>query len=157
MEFIDPEVIHQKFFNFYSTLFGSVHSGRMPIDVSTAQHGPVLTHQQGLMLDLSFTPEEIKAALWSIPDEKAPGLDGFNSHFYKAAWDIVGSDVVQAITHFFQSGKLPRSWKTSTITLIPKVPCPTRPGDYRPISCCHVLYKCISKLICSRLKLVLGD
>lgn len=116
----------------------------MSIDVNIAQHGPVLSHQQGLLLDLTFSPEEIKSALWSIPDEKAPGLDGFNSKFYKSAWDIVGPDVVKAISHFFLTGKMPRSWNTATITLIPKVQCPTRPGDYRPISCCHILYKCIS-------------
>ena len=35
-----------------------------------------------------------------------------------------------------------------SITLIPKIPCPSYPGDYRPISCCHILYKCVAKLIC---------
>ncbi|XP_057526250.1 uncharacterized protein LOC130805490 [Amaranthus tricolor] len=48
-----------------------------------------------------------------------------------------------------------KSWNNTTITLIPKVPNPLHPGDFRPISCCHVLYNCISKLICSKLKLVL--
>ena len=50
-----------------------------------------------------------------------------------------------------------KSWNKTTISLIPKIQCPSNPKDYRPISCCHVLYKCISKLVCSRLKLVLGD
>ena len=48
-----------------------------------------------------------------------------------------------------------KSWNITTITLIPKVCSPLYPGDFRLISCCHVLYKCISKLICSKLKLVL--
>lgn len=45
--------------------------------------------------------EDIKLALWSIPNEKAPGLDGFNGRFYKSSWEIVGPDVVRAISHFF--------------------------------------------------------
>lgn len=108
-------------------------------------------------MDLSFSSEEIKSALWSNPDEKAPVLDRFNSKFYKSSWDIVGLDIIRSISHFFQTGKMDMSWNTSTITLIPKVQNPSRPGDYRPISCCHILYKCISKLLWSRLKLFLGD
>ena len=38
-----------------------------------------------------------KDAMWSIPEDKASGLNGLNSGFYKAAWDIVGADVVRAI------------------------------------------------------------
>lgn len=48
--------------------------------------------------------EKIKAALWSIPEDKAPGLDGYNSKFYKAAWSAVGDDFVQAVQTFTLMG-----------------------------------------------------
>ncbi|GKD64739.1 hypothetical protein Tco_1306847 [Tanacetum coccineum] len=38
------------------------------------------------------------------------------------------------------------------IALIPKVSSPTRVKDYRPISCCNVMFKCISKIIANRIK-----
>lgn len=69
----------------------------------------------------------------------------------------MGSDVIEAIQSFFQNGKLLKSWNTTTITLIPKVSCPSTQAYFRPISCCHTLYTCISKLICSRLKRFLGN
>ena len=65
--------------------------------------------------------------------------------------------MVQAIQEFFHAGKLIKAWNISTVTLIPKIACPSHPRDFRPISCGYVLYICISKLIYSRLKLVLGS
>ncbi|GKA89536.1 hypothetical protein Tco_0811348 [Tanacetum coccineum] len=37
------------------------------------------------------------------------------------------------------------------IALIPKVSIPLRINDYRPISCCNVIYKCISKILTNRI------
>ena len=98
-------------------------------------------------LILSFTAEDIRKGIWSIDDNKVPDLDGYNSRSYKAAWSVVGPDVVTTIHSFFQTGKLSKAWSLTTITLVPKVPCPSGPGDYWPISCCHVIYKCIVKLL----------
>nr|GFB81956.1 hypothetical protein [Tanacetum cinerariifolium] len=48
--------------------------------------------------DISFnmvrnvTNEEIKAAMFDIGDDRAPGPDGFTSAFFKKSWDIVGLD-----------------------------------------------------------------
>ena len=120
------------------------------------REGPLLENDHHKQLSLVFLPKEIKNALWSIPDTKSPGLDGYNSRFYKASWAIIGNDVVEAIQQFFRNGKLLQAWNTTAVHLIPKVPNPDNPGDYRPIACYHTLYKCITKLICSSLKLVLG-
>lgn len=95
--------------------------------------------------------------MWSIHENKAPGIDGYNSGFYKATWGVVGEDIVQAIQNFFNTGILLNAWNVTSINLIPKTACPNDPGDFKPISCCHVIYKCFSKLLCNRIKLVLND
>ena len=129
---------------------------RQRFNMQTIHAGPTLDCDSWALLDLNFSHEEIKEAIWSINDNKSPGLDGFNSKFYKVGWPIVSHDVISAVQDFFATGKLSKSWNNTAITLIPKVPYPSSPGDYRPISYCHTLYKCISKLLCSHLKRVLG-
>ncbi|KAJ6925333.1 hypothetical protein NC651_009871 [Populus alba x Populus x berolinensis] len=104
-----------------------------------------------------FTSEEIKRALFSIPDDKAPGPDGFTSYFFKKCWGIVGADFINAIRSFFDRSTLPRGINATIIALVPKVENPANMDDYRPISCCNVIYKCISKIMAARLKTILAD
>lgn len=47
--------------------------------------------------------------------------------------------------------------KATTLALIPKVKCPANVGDYRPIACCFVVYKTITKLIFMQLGRVILD
>ena len=124
---------------------------RARINMNVIPSGPVLNQDQQNLLDLNFTPDDIKDAMWSIPKDKVPGLDGFNIGFYKDAWEIIGTDVVKAIQDFFANGTLLKSRNTTAITLILKVATPNTPSDYRPMFCCNVIYKCISKLICRKL------
>jgi hypothetical protein len=44
-----------------------------------------------------ITDEEIKKTLFSLKDNKAPGLDGFSVGFFKKSWSIVGLDAINAI------------------------------------------------------------
>lgn len=62
---------------------------RRKVNLPVISEGHVLNHAQRESLNLSFTAQEIKDTLWNILDDKAPGLDGYNSKFYKAAWSIV--------------------------------------------------------------------
>jgi hypothetical protein len=96
--------------------------------------------------------DEIKNAMFDISDEKAPGQDGFSSKFFKSAWGIVGKDVCLAVKDFFQNGKMLKEVNATVIALVPKSSTPQKVADFRPISCCNVLYKCISKVLVNRIK-----
>ena len=43
---------------------------RVRINMNVIHNGPVLNQDQQNMLDLNFTPDEIKDAIWSIPEDK---------------------------------------------------------------------------------------
>ncbi|KAL9232296.1 hypothetical protein vseg_007422 [Gypsophila vaccaria] len=84
---------------------------------------------------------EVKEAIFGIPGSKAPGLDGYNSQFFKDTWEIVGPQVTQAVLELFTHGKLLTILNHTTLTLIPKKTRPTSVVDFRFIACCTVIYK----------------
>ena len=107
------------------------------------------------MLVQNVTADDIKEVIFKMARNKAPGPDGYTCEFYKAAWPIVGKEVVVAVTSFFEYGFLPKGVNSTILALIPKKDEAILFKDYRPISCCNVLYKVISKLLANRLKKVL--
>ncbi|GJY24381.1 RNA-directed DNA polymerase, eukaryota, reverse transcriptase zinc-binding domain protein [Tanacetum coccineum] len=82
---------------------------------------------------------EVKAALFDICDNKAPGPDGYTAKFYKKASSVVGKDMCDAIKEFFKNGKILGEVNATLITLVPKSNTPQRVSDYRPIACYNIL------------------
>lgn len=152
----DPGKIQQAFISFYSDLRCCNMKSRKRV-IQIINSGPTVTDHMRSSLNLYFSKEDIKGAIWSIPDDKAPGLDGYNIKFYKSAWSIIGDDITSAVQDFFRSGKMLKAWNNRVVSLLPKTSCPTTPSDFRPMACCHTIYKCISKLICSRLSHIISQ
>nr|GEU35497.1 hypothetical protein [Tanacetum cinerariifolium] len=85
-------------------------------------------------------------------DQQTSGPDGYSAAFFKEAWDIISGDVIKAIKEFFVNRVLLKVHNHTIIALILKVTTPMRINDYRLISCCNVLYKCISGIISNMMK-----
>ncbi|GKB71204.1 RNA-directed DNA polymerase, eukaryota, reverse transcriptase zinc-binding domain protein [Tanacetum coccineum] len=111
-----------------------------------------ISHEDAENMIKEVTEDEIKEAMFDIGENKAPGPDGFTSTFFKKSWSVIGKDICLAIQDFFKNGELLGEVNAIVISLIPKIQQPNKISDFRPIACCNVLYKCISKILTKRIK-----
>ncbi|GJX24671.1 hypothetical protein Tco_0230967 [Tanacetum coccineum] len=147
--------VAKAFVNHYSNFLG-MEGNISPLDTTNLFHIRLDSTKAAFMCR-EVSINEIKDAMFSIGNDKAPGPDEYSSFFFKKAWDIVGEDVCRAVRDFFINGKLLQEINHTLLALIPKVTTPSCINDYCPISCCNALYKCISKIITNRLKDDLDD
>ena len=68
---------------------------------------------------------EVKDALDSIGDLKAPGIDGMPSIFYKRSWEVVGEKVTSEVLSVLNGGPMPKGWNETCVVLIPKIKTPS--------------------------------
>ncbi|XP_062103902.1 uncharacterized protein LOC133815024 [Humulus lupulus] len=74
--FDTQEGVTQAFQDYYTELLGSVSVGRKSVLDKVVQARKLVSVQQAKFLLKMYTKDEVKEALFSIPDEKAPGPDG---------------------------------------------------------------------------------
>jgi hypothetical protein len=75
---------------------------------------PKVTDLMNTNLLAPFSAEEVRKAMLSIGDYKAPGPDGLHAIFYKKFWNIYGDEITQEILQhsiqelFQMGGTIPR-------------------------------------------------
>jgi len=103
------------------------------------------------------TPNEIHAAVQAMNKDGASGLDGFGACFFQSYWDIVKSDVNNAVMEFFTKDWILPNFNANTVILIPKVPDAISMGQYRPIALANFKFKIISKILADRLAPIMNN
>ena len=139
--------------SYYSNLFTPIAGADLDQVLQHIQ--PRVSEQMNDDLRAEYTRDEIKDALDSMGDLKAPGVDGMPAVFYKKFWGTVGDKVVEEVLHTLQGGGMSEGWNETLVVLIPKVKNPERLKDPPPISLCNVVYKLISEVLANRLKKIL--
>ncbi|KAL1208232.1 putative mitochondrial protein [Cardamine amara subsp. amara] len=153
--FYEEEDIEKVITKYYKELFTSIpFNGEETVNKSIQ---PCISPELNIELTADPTPEEIKAATFSIHPDKAPGPDGFSASFFHSNWDTVGPTIIKEVQGFFTSGILARTINTTYVRLIPKITSPKVVSDYRPIALCNVYYKIIAKILTKRLQPVLNS
>ncbi|CAA7058695.1 unnamed protein product [Microthlaspi erraticum] len=116
---------------------------------------PCISEEVNKKLIAEPSPSEIKAALFSINPDKAPGPDGFSAGFFQSNWLVMGPKITEEVKEIFEAGVIPKSLNHTHVRLIPKTPSPKAITEYRPIALCNVYYKIISKILTTRLQPIL--
>ncbi|GJV24648.1 hypothetical protein Tco_1377343 [Tanacetum coccineum] len=143
-DILTDDQVPRAFIDHYTTFLGQ-QAAINPLNSNDLFQNQILNEVADHMVR-EVSNHEIMEAIFSIGDDKAPGLDAYSIAFFKEAWDIIAHDVIKAIREVFVNGVLLKELNHTIIALIPKVATPMRINDYRPISCCNVLFKCISLL-----------
>ncbi|GJS72435.1 hypothetical protein Tco_0705276 [Tanacetum coccineum] len=146
----ENNMVPNAFVAHYETFLGQ--AGDPIIFNSTNLFKVCISDQEALNMVRDISNQDIKEAIFSIGDDKSPGPDGYTAAFFKEAWNVIANDVTHAVREFFRNGTILKEINHTIIALLPKVKSPSRVNDYRPISCCNVLFKCISKIIANRIK-----
>ncbi|XP_039068433.1 uncharacterized protein LOC120214662 [Hibiscus syriacus] len=141
--------------NFFTSLLGKV-------DPAVKGTDPKLLKD---LCQFTLPPEKVNALVKDVTKEvffsqgndKSPGPDGFSPFFFKKTWTIIESDIIVAISQFFKDLYLLPAFNATVIALIPKIPKPSKIKDFRPISCCSIFYKAISKILVKRLTCIMPE
>ncbi|KAK4381538.1 hypothetical protein Sango_2958100 [Sesamum angolense] len=151
----DYTAVTGEFVNYFKKLFGGSQRQTQNLEHLQPFARYLISEDEATQIISPVQRHEIREALADINEDSAPGPDGFSSGFFKASWDVIGEDVCRAVMEFFNHDRLLKQLNATLITLIPKVQLPTKVGDFRPIACCNVIYKIITKIMVKRMQLVL--
>ena len=106
--------------SYYKNLFGPSTNSHIMLDESQTDDIPQVSQLENEYLTDTFSQEEVRAAIFQMEHNKAPGPDGFPPEFYQALWNIIKGDLM-ALLEEFHKGDLPlQRLNFGTIILLPK-------------------------------------
>jgi hypothetical protein len=74
---------------YYKDLFGPPERSSFTLDEDLRDDIIQVTQAENEELIKTFSEEEVKAAVFSMEHNKAPGPDGFPVEFYQVCWDVI--------------------------------------------------------------------
>ncbi|XP_026416316.1 uncharacterized protein LOC113311703 [Papaver somniferum] len=113
--------------------------------------------EESQMLDSIPSMEEIKAVVFDLGADSAPGPDGFSGCFYRHCWDLSHQYLAKDIIFCWNNKSVPNGANSSLIILLAKVRGADSLRKYRPIGLSDIFFKIFTKILAARLVKVLHN
>ncbi|XP_026399079.1 uncharacterized protein LOC113294922 [Papaver somniferum] len=93
----------------------------LPIDEQLFHYeNDIIYTEESHRMDVIPTCDEIKAVVYDLGVDSAPGPDGFSGCFYRHCWDVIQQDLHSAITYCWQHKMIPNGVNSSLLILLAK-------------------------------------
>ena len=145
-----PEDIEKEVFDYFTNIFSTASPSSFEASLESINLRITTDMNKSLLKD--FSEVEVRKALQQMHPTKAPDPDGMSPIFYQKYWEVVGDSVIKCVLQSLNSGCLLSGLNETYICIIPKVRCPQKITEFRPISLCNVIYKIVAKVLANRLK-----
>ena len=144
---IENEIVH-----FFQTLYSSDYKLRPQMD---GIFGSQFSTSTASSLEVQFSKEEIRQAVFGLGGDRASGPDGFLIAFFHYFWDMLEDEMLACFNEFQEHGVMARELGVSFIALIPKKDGDISIKEFQPISLIGSLYKILTKVLANCLRKVL--
>jgi hypothetical protein len=147
------ELIINETVNFYQNLYNPSEVPENDINdfLSEIDVRHILTDDESESCEGQITEDECTYVVEKMGVNKAPGLDGLTSEFYKCFWAYIKTMIINSFNEAYASGSLADTHKQSIITLIFKKGERDELKNYRPISLTNTDYKILAHVLANRL------
>nr|GEX27840.1 RNA-directed DNA polymerase, eukaryota [Tanacetum cinerariifolium] len=140
----NPNKVKEAFFKHFEVRFKKPVNHRLKINFLFSKR---LSDVQASDLERRVSRDEIRLAVWNCGENKSPGPDGYSFEFFIKYWNLVGSDLCDAVEYFFETESFPNGCNSSFVALILKITDAKFVNDFRPISLIGSVYKVVTKEI----------
>ncbi len=149
----DPSVITHEFCASWANMFQADPSPRATMEWGNP---PQIPTQDIKGLTAAIEPLEFDTALAQLA-QGSPGDNSIDANILQALPDAVLQQLCTSMSNLMvHQLPLPDSWKSASITLLPKDGSGADPMNYRPISLLQVQYKLYTSIITARLSKVVN-
>ena len=135
----NPEDVANFLNNYFQSMFNPPLSQK-----EYDNHPSSTTSSYDMLTDIHVTSDDVRRILSSLDVNKAMGPDKIPARLLRCCAPYISS----SLSDLFKSlntGKIPKEWKTSNITPIPKSGQKNEASNYRPISLLSIVSKVLER------------
>lgn len=154
-ELITQVMIDKLFVEYYQSIFRNTTEHRLQLDWQRLY--PNDNSELLANLDILFSLDEVRKAVFDMDGEKSPGPDGFHVCFFQKFWEVLKDDIMLLFEEFYVGQLDIERLNYTYIVLLLKIAGANRVSKFRPISILNVVYKIITKVFTNRLNGILSQ